>query len=125
MPRRHVSTNPETMNRYIKRALIGALAGGFAGVALASTLAAAHWTLGLGLGIGLGMAYGLGMSPARGAYVDGLMVGGSLGIPLWGLMSVIAIPLLSGQLQAMTGLRWWAKCTLEVVQRLAQLRFSH
>ena len=86
------------MNRYIKRALIGALAGGFAGVALASTLAAAHWTLGLGLGIGLGMAYGLGMSPARGAYVDGLMVGGSLGIPLWGLMSVIAIPLLSGQM---------------------------
>jgi hypothetical protein len=38
---------------------------------------------------------------------------------------LLAIPLLSGQLQAMTGLRWWAKCTLEVVQRLAQLRFSH
>jgi NADH dehydrogenase len=70
------------------------LAGGLAGLALAP----AHGSLGLGLGIAVGAMYALGMRAGSGAYVDGLMVGGSLGIPLWGLMSVIAIPLLFGQM---------------------------
>ena len=92
------------MNRYIRRALIGALSGGLAGVVLANALALAHWTLSLALGIALGALYALGMRPIRGAYVDSLMVGGSLGIPLWGLMSVITIPLLAGQMP-----EWGAK----------------
>ena len=86
------------MNRYVRRALIGALAGGLAGLVLSNALGLAHRTLGMALGITLGAAYSLGVRPVRGAYDDSLMVGGSLGIPLWGLMSVIAIPLLSGQM---------------------------
>jgi NADH dehydrogenase len=41
--------------------------------------------------------FAMGMLPARGAYVDSLMAAGALGIPLWGLISLIAFPLLAGQ----------------------------
>jgi NADH dehydrogenase len=87
------------MNRYIRRALIGAVAGGLASLALAKALSPVHWTLGVALGITLGALYALNLRQVRGAYVDSLMAGGSLGIPLWGLLSVIAIPLLSGRMR--------------------------
>jgi NADH dehydrogenase len=50
----------------------------------------------VGLGLVLGAAFALGMLPAREGYVDRLMSGAAMGIPLWGLISVIGIPLLSG-----------------------------
>jgi hypothetical protein len=34
---------------------------------------------------------------------------------------LLAIPLLGGQVQPMSGLQWWAKCTLGVFQGLARL----
>jgi NADH:ubiquinone reductase (H+-translocating) len=83
------------MNRLVRRSLIGMLAGAVASVVLTATLG--HPLVSVVLGIVVGVAYAASLDPTRGAYVDNLMSGGALGIPLWGLISVIAIPLLSNR----------------------------
>jgi NADH dehydrogenase len=50
------------------------------------------------VGVSVGLAFSLSMSTNRGMYVDSLMTAGSLGVPLWGVLSVIVFPLLSGQM---------------------------
>jgi NADH dehydrogenase len=47
-------------------------------------------------GVVVGVLYSLGLPPTRGTYVDQLMAGGAFGVPLWGVISVITIPLLTG-----------------------------
>jgi NADH dehydrogenase len=84
------------MNRLARRALIGAAAGALASIALAFTMAHAGWVV--GLGIALGAVYSVEMRPAPGAYVDRLMAAASVGIPVWGLVNVVAVPLLAGQM---------------------------
>ena len=84
------------MNRIFRRCIIGILSGAVASTALTVTLHYAVWSL--ILGVGIGAAYSAGLRSTRRAYADNLMAGASLGVPLWGLVSAIAIPLLSGQM---------------------------
>jgi NADH:ubiquinone reductase (H+-translocating) len=84
------------MNRYLRRATIGILAGALASPALAFTLG--RPVLGVLLGTILGAFCAVGLRPTRRAYADNLMATAALGVPLWGLFSVVAIPVLAGQI---------------------------
>jgi NADH dehydrogenase len=79
----------------LRRASIGILAGAVAGTALLTTLA--HPLPILTVAILVGACYSTSLNPTKGTYVDNLMAGGALGIPLWGLISVVAIPVLFGR----------------------------
>ena len=88
------------MNAILRRCFIGILSGAVASIALTATLHYRVWSCLLGLAIAV--AYSAVLRPARRGYVDNLMAGGSFGVPLWGLISVIAVPLLSGQMPEWT-----------------------
>src|SRR5271168_1393032 len=76
--------------------MIGFLAGALSGVALASALGSTAF--GSILGAILGAVYSVGMRPIRRAYADNLLTAATLGVPLWGVVSVIALPLFAGQM---------------------------
>src|SRR5271166_1832211 len=84
------------MNRIIRRSMIGILAGGVASAALIAT--AGHVGISLLLGATIGAAFAASTGQTPGAYLDNMMTAGALGVPLWGILSVITLPLLSGQM---------------------------
>jgi len=82
------------MNPFLRRVFVGIPAGVLAGTALLMILG--HPFLTVVFCALVGACYSASLDPTRGTYVDNLMAGAALGIPLWGLVSVIAIPVLSG-----------------------------
>jgi NADH dehydrogenase len=88
------------MNRFVRRGILGALPGSAASTPLVflTTSRGAE----LALALVAGSIYSACVPPTRGAYADNIMTAASLGIPLWGITSILLLPLLSGNQMAMT-----------------------
>ena len=84
------------MSQFVRRAVIGTIAGTIASVPLMAALGHAVGVVLLGALIGAGFAILTGPTP--GAYLDNIFTAGAYGVPLWAVISVIALPLLSGQM---------------------------
>ena len=84
------------MKQLVRRAAIGATAGVVASAPLSASLG--HIQGVVILGAVLGAAYAVLTGPTPGAYLDNMFTAGAYGVPLWAVVSVITLPLLSGQM---------------------------
>lgn len=79
---------------FLRRACIGVLAGGVSSLMLVATLG--NSLLAVLSGVLVGVIYACAFRSAHGVYADQIMAAASLGVPLWALINVVALPLLAG-----------------------------
>lgn len=84
------------MRRFGRRIVIGIAAGMLASILLLPVVQ--HPAASFVVAIVVGAVFVLSREPKRSAYVDSLMQGGALGVPLWAVVTVVALPLLSGEM---------------------------
>src|SRR5271170_4771225 len=89
------------MNRFLRRGVLGATAAGVAGFPFLLSATATGYDF--AVGIVSGIAYAVSVRPARKTYVDQMMTGASLSIPLWALATLFVSPILSGGHMAQSG----------------------
>jgi hypothetical protein len=82
-------------NGVFRRLLLGFLAGAASCRVLASSCDQKN--LGVLFGLALGVAFGITLGPAPGAYLETIMTSATMGVPLWGLISIIVLPLSRGE----------------------------
>ena len=83
------------MSRILRRASIGLVAAGIAGVVLLKI--GPQPIAGYAFGIVAGIGYAVCMPPRKHAYVDSVMAAGSFGFPLWGIANIVLFPALAGR----------------------------
>jgi len=84
------------MQRLFRRAILGGVAGIAASLALLPALGHSVSVLLMGVALGAGYAMLTGQTPE--AYLDNIFTAGAYGVPLWPVISVIALPVVSGQM---------------------------
>jgi NADH:ubiquinone reductase (H+-translocating) len=82
-------------SRFVRRGLIGVLAGLASSAALVSTLGDTRLALGLSLVLGTG--YAMAFRLTQNSYVDSGMTASALGLSMWTVLSVIVLPMLAGK----------------------------
>src|SRR5260370_41594800 len=84
------------MNKYLRRGLIGIIAGLLAALPLAVTQETVF--TGILLAIFTGVAYAIVFSPTPRAYADRAITAAALGVPAWVVFGVLLFPLFAGDL---------------------------
>jgi NADH dehydrogenase len=83
------------MYRYLRRSLVGAATGALASALF--VLASGHAALAVALGAIVGALYVMVYRPVERAPIGSMMQAAALGVPLWALVNLIALPLAAGE----------------------------